>query len=105
MAVAPRKAALVSARELSGLVDAAVNAAHDKVPKATPLDSSVTIRWELVGRILRERDLAVAQSFAETVVSELKAKNVAATPALLVVDKRILAGFFERVNVPQLRPF
>ena len=105
MAVAPRKAALVSARELSGLVQAAVRVAQEKVPKATPIDDALIVRWELVGRILRERDFGIAQSFAEEVVAELNAKNVAAKPALLVIDRRILAGFFERVNVPQLRQF
>jgi hypothetical protein len=104
MAVAPRKAGLVTARELPNLVQAAVKAAHAKVPKATPLDeSAITIRWELIGRILRERDLGVAQSFADAVVAELKAQNVAASPALLVIDRRILAGYFERLNVPQQR--
>ena len=105
MAVAPKKAALVSARELPALVDAAVKAAQAKVPKATPADNALVRRWELIGRILRERDLAVAQGFADAVVSELKTRNVAAAPALLVIDKKILAGFFERVNIPQQRQF
>jgi len=106
MAVAPRtKAALVSARELPKLVDAAVRAAQVKVPKATPAEDALTLRWELIGRILRERDLGVAQGFADAVVAELKAQNVAASPALLVIDKRILAGFFERPNIPVQREF
>lgn len=106
MAIAPKtKAALVSVRELPGLVDAAVRVAHQKVPKATPADEALLLRWDLIGRILRERDLNVAQGFADAVVTELKAKNIAATPALLVIDKKILAGFFERVNIPQDRQF
>ena len=106
MAVTPRtKAALVSARELPKLVDAAVRAAHVKVPKATPADDALLWRWELIGRILRERDLNVAQGFADAVVTELKAQNVAASPALLVIDKKILAGFFERPNIPVPREF
>ncbi len=106
MATTPRtKAALVSVRELPGLVDAAMRAAHVKVPKATAADNALLLRWDLIGRILRERDLGVAQGFADAVVAELKAKNVAATPALLVIDKKILAGFFERVNIPQQRQF
>lgn len=103
MAVTPKaKAALVSARELPGLVDAAVKVAAQKVP-GVAADDKVTIRWELIGRILR--DLKQAQPFADAVSAELKAKGVAVNPAVLIIDKRILAGFFERVNLPQQRQF
>ena len=106
MTLAPKsKAALVSIRELPSLVEAAVRTAHVKVPKATAADDALLLRWDLIGRILRERDLNVAQGFADAVVAELKAKNVAASPALLVIDKKILAGFFEKVNIPQQRQF
>ncbi len=103
MTIAPRtKAALVSARELPGLVDAAVKAAaiRAKIPE---VEGPVVVKWELVGRVLR--DLKQAQPFADGVVAELGAKGVKASPAILTVDKKILAGFFEKIAVPQLRQF
>jgi hypothetical protein len=39
------------------------------------------------------------------VVKELAGQGVKANPAVLIIDKRILAGFFERLNVPQQREF
>ena len=105
MAIAP-KAKLVSARELSGLVTEAVKAAaanpklKEKLDLAEP---AITIRWDLIGRILR--NLEDAQTFSGDVAKSLKAKNISVTPATLIIDKRILAGFFERVQVPIERQF
>jgi hypothetical protein len=103
VSIAPRtKAALVSARELPNLVDAAVKAAavRAQIPDAA---GPVIVKWELIGRVLR--DLKQAQPFADGVVAELGAKGVKASPAILIVDKKILAGFFEKIAVPQQRQF
>lgn len=105
MALAP-KAKLVSARELHGLVAEAVKvaAANPKLKEKLDLsEPAVTIRWDLIGRILR--NLEDAQTFSGGVASALKAKNIAVTPATLIIDKRILAGFFERTQVPIERQF
>jgi hypothetical protein len=105
MALAP-KAKLVSARELPSLVTEAVRAAaaNPKLKGKIDLaDPTITIRWELIGRILR--DLADAQTFSADVAKSLKAKSITVTPATLIIDKRILAGFFEKVQVPIERQF
>lgn len=102
MAVAPTKAALVSNRELTRVVDAAVKAVIERT-KIPVDDGSVVIRWELIGRILR--DLDTAQPFATQVAKEMTVLGVKATPAVLIIDKKILAGFFERLNLPQQRQF
>lgn len=105
MALAP-KAKLVSARELPGLVSEAVKAAaaNPKLRQKIDLaDPTITIRWELIGRILR--DLNDAQLFSADVAKSLKARNITVTPATLIIDKRILAGFFEKVQVPIERQF
>jgi len=105
MAIAP-KAKLVSARELPGLVSEAVKAAAANPRLKEKLDLSepaITIRWDLIGRILR--NLEDAQTFSGDVAKSLKAKNISVTPATLIIDKRILAGFFERVQVPIERQF
>src|SRR5690242_13269693 len=99
MTIAPKpKAALVSARELPGLVDAAVKVAavRAKIPE---VEGPIVVKWELIGRVLR--DLKQAQPFADGVVAELGAKGIKASPAILIVDKKILAGFFEKIAVPQ----
>ncbi len=105
MALAP-KAKLVSARELPGLVTEAVKvaAANPKLKEKIDLsEPAITIRWDLIGRILR--DLNDAQLFSADVAKSLKARDIAVTPATLIIDKRILAGFFERVQVPIERQF
>jgi hypothetical protein len=103
MAVAPKaRAGLVSNRELQGLVDAAVKVAAERTQ--TPIgDGSTVLKWELIGRILR--DLNTAQPFAAEVTRALGAQGVKASPAVLIIDKKILAGFFERLNIPQERQF
>lgn len=100
---APKKAALVSARELNTVVAAAVKAAGARVKVPPADDGPLIIKWELIGRILR--DLNQAQPFAQEVVKELSAKSIKATPAVLIIDKKILAGFFEKIQVPVERQF
>lgn len=104
MAVAPKpKAGLISARELPSVVDAAVKAASVRVKLPVETTGPVIVKWDLIGRVLR--DLNQAQPFAAEVVKELAAKNVKASPAVLIVDKKILAGFFEKLQVPIERQF
>jgi len=109
MATAPKaapKAKLVSARELPSLVAEAVKvaAANPKLKDAlNEAEPAITIRWDLIGRILRNLDQA--QLFSGEVTKALRAKNISVTPATLIIDKRILAGFFERVQVPIERQF
>jgi hypothetical protein len=105
VAVAPAKpkAALIPARELNSVVAAAVKAAGARVKLPPTDDGPLIIRWELIGRVLR--DLNQAQPFAAEVVKELAAKSIKATPAVLIIDKKILAGFFERPQLPIERQF
>lgn len=92
-----RKATLVPARELPKIVEAAVHAAGDRVGISGPL----VLRWDLAGKVVR--DLLEGQKFAEHVAKHVTAAGVDAAPAVLAIDNHIIAGFFERHAVPQVR--
>jgi hypothetical protein len=103
MAVSPTtKAKLISARRLPDVVAAAVKVANDR-HKVAEDRSPLVLRWELIGRILRDRNLA--GDFAQTVSAEVAKTGIEVQPAVLIIDKDILAGFFERANVPIPREF
>jgi hypothetical protein len=92
-----KSAALISARELPKLVNAAIQAAghHDAVSTA------VVVKWDLIGREIRE--MLAAEKFASDVSKHLGDAGHPVTSAVLQIDKRIIAGFFERLAVPQIR--
>lgn len=98
MALDPKATAtLVSARELPGIVEKAVREAGQHVEGA----GALVVRWDLIGREIR--DFAKANEFASAVVKGVGAHGIAATPAVLAIDKKIIAGFFERSAIPQIR--
>lgn len=94
-----KRANLVSARELPNVVDSAVKAASQRI--GSQVSGPVVRRWDIAGKILR--DLAAAQSFSKEVTAEVTRAGVRAKPALLIVDKEILAGFIDRDHLPKLR--
>ena len=91
------KALLIQQRDLSRVVERAVKLAEERLGGPVADDRFVR-KWEILGRILRERDLLVAEKFANEVARNL---GPAAQPALVKIDDRILAGFIERIDVPQ----
>ena len=102
MAITPtRGSKLVSARELSKTVEAAVKAASAR----TGADPSgpVIVKWELVGRIAK--NLAQGQELATEITGELGKSGLRVQPAVLGVGRQIICGFFEPPNVPLLREF
>ena len=102
MAVDLRKSAtLVSAQELTKIVNHAVKAAGERSGATGP----VVLRWELAGRVIRPGPdaLKLAHDFADTVARQVTLGGIEATPAVLIIDKEITAGFFERAAVPQQR--
>jgi hypothetical protein len=102
MAVTPtKKVNLVSARQLPNLVDSAVKAATQRIGSSA--SGPLVRRWDIAGKVLR--DLAAAQSFSKEVTAEVTKAGVRAKPALLIVDREILAGFIDRDHIPKLREF
>ncbi|WP_010186942.1 hypothetical protein [Sphingomonas sp. PAMC 26605] len=97
MATDIRKATLVAARDLPKIVEAAVHAAGDRVG----VSGQLVLRWDLAGKVVR--DLLEGQKFADNVALHMKAAGVDAAPAVLAIDNHIIAGFFERQAVPQIR--
>ncbi len=91
------KAALISARELPKVVDAAIKAAGDK-GHAGPF----VLRWDIAGKVIRE---AEAHAFATNVAKQLGAAGHEVSPAVLTIGGETLAGFVERNALPQFREF
>ena len=99
MAIASKSvAALVSARELPKVVDEAIKAA---TAAGIASDGPLVVKWDLIGR--QVRDLEAGEAFSGAVAKSLTGSGVKASPALLKIDKIIIAGFFERANIPQTR--
>lgn len=94
-----KSAALIKAHELPRLVEAAVKAAGDHGVAS----SALITKWDLVGRMMK--DMAAAEKFADGVSAQINKGGHAVSPAILKIDGRILAGFYERVAIPQFREF
>lgn len=102
MAITPtRGSKLVSARELSKVVEAAVKAGSARVAGAEA-SGPVIVKWELVGRVAK--NLAQGQELAKAITAEL-GPEMRVQPAVLGVGRQIICGFFEPPNVPELREF
>ena len=103
MATTPtRGSKLVSARELSKTVEAAVKAASARVAGAEA-SGPVIVKWELVGRVAK--NLAQGQELATAITGELGKSGLKVQPAVLGVGRQIICGFFEPPNVPLAREF
>ena len=103
MAVAPQtRAGLIPARQLPELVAKAVKLAEERTGVA-PGKNGILLKWELIGRIIREG--RQAETFASAVAGELTRQGFRVDPAVAIVNKKIYCGFIERLNVPQLREF
>jgi hypothetical protein len=97
-----KAAALVGGKELSMMVDKAVALAAARHQVAVS-DTNLIIKWELIGRLLKDKLLA--EKFSEEVATQLVKGGIAAQPATLRFGKQILCGFFEKANLPIPRQF
>jgi hypothetical protein len=97
-----KAAALVSGTDLAKMVDKAVLIAAQRHQVAVS-DTNLILKWELIGRLLKDKLLA--DKFADEVASQLVKGGFAAQPATLRFGKQILCGFFERANLPVVRPW
>ena len=97
MALEAKKAALVATRDLPKIVEAAVHAAGIRLATNDP----IVVRWDLAGKVVK--DFAEGQHFADAVAKHVTAGGIDASPAVLLIDKKIIAGFFERLAIPQIR--
>jgi hypothetical protein len=102
MAVEPTtKAKLVSARELSKVVDEAVKAAAGR-PAIGGSGHNLILSPEILGRILRE---AEGQHFAEAVAKGVEKSGISVQPVVLPIGHGWeIAGFIER-DALQAREF
>ena len=96
------KAELISARKLPDMVDKAVELALQRID-VNPGKANIISKWELIGR--RVKALADGDVFSQAVAKSMAELGTPVEPAVLKIDKWILAGFFERINVPIDRPF
>lgn len=101
MAITPTSSSkLVSARDLSKVVEAAVKAAG---VRGEAVSGPVIVKWELVGRVAKS--LAQGQELATAITGELGKSGMKVQPAVLSVGRQIICGFFEPPNVPVIREF
>lgn len=94
------KAGLISKRDLVGKIEQAVKLADARL-KLPGEAGELVVRWDIYGRILR--DARHADQFASEVTNQIGALGVSASPALLAIDKKLLAGFIEKIAVPKQR--
>jgi hypothetical protein len=98
---------LVSARELSKVVDEAVKAASLRTPTgdggASGGAHNVILRPDILGRLIRELDQA--QHFANAVAKGVEKSGIGAEPVVVPIGRGLnIAGFIER-DALQIREF
>lgn len=97
VARAPQTAALIPSRNLPKLVKEAVRLADERLG-APAAAGPIVRKWELVGRVVK--DLQTADRFSAEVTQNL---GPMARPALVKIDDKILAGFIEKIAIPEAR--
>jgi hypothetical protein len=96
VALDPKKAALIPARNLPKIINEAILQAEARLGGIVT-EPKIVRKWELIGRVCRT--LPEAERFATEVSAQL-GPNV--SPGLIKIDDKILAGFIERLKVPQV---
>jgi hypothetical protein len=95
------RAKLVSAPELTKVVEEAIRAAGSRTP--VPTGHNIIISPDILGRVIRELDQA--QHFAQAVSKGVNKAGIGAEPVVLTVGPGInIAGFIER-DALQIREF
>lgn len=91
----------VSAAMLAKSIDGAIlkAAVRFQVPVAGP---TLSLKWEIVGRILRDMDATHALGIAEEVTKSVnKLSGIDAQAAISRINGGILVGFIERAQLPR----
>ena len=98
-----RRARVVSINKLSATIDKAIASAVRRYDIGASKPNLLG-GGDLIGRVLRERDVASAFKFAEDVTAKVnKLKGVAGVPVVSKVAGGIFVGFIERSqNLRQL---
>lgn len=98
--MAARKAQTISISKLVSSVDKAVEAAARK--QGVSLGGPTLInRWEIIGRILRERiDMNDAFALATEVTQAAALQGLKVQPVASRIGREILIGFVARSNLP-----
>lgn len=92
---------VISAADLSRSIDSAITRAATKfnVPPAGP---NLSLKWEIVGRIIKNIDAAAALELAADVTKAVnRLPGIDAQPTISRVKGGILVGFIERGQIPR----
>lgn len=100
MAKAPETAKLISARELAAHVQKAADIAAKQLGLSSG-PAGVIARWELYGRLVK--DFAEGQTFAAATKKALDKSVGSVRSGVVMIDKRIIAGFFPSKVVDEIR--
>lgn len=100
-AATPVSADVISSADLARSIDSAVTRAATKfnVPPAGP---NLSLKWEIVGRIMKNIDAAQALELATDVTKSVnRLPGIDAQPTISRVKGGILVGFIERAQIPR----
>jgi hypothetical protein len=93
-----KKVKVVAAKDLSRSVDRAVSVATKRLAiKAEK--PTYQLNWDILGRILRTKDIGAAFAFAEEVSRRVELGGIEAQPTCCRIDGFILAGFIEKIAI------
>lgn len=93
------KAQSVSLAQLDSMVNDAAKLAAKRLELTTLKKGNLVVRWDLVGRQIR--DLATAQKFSNDVARQLNKAGMDVKPAISIINKQIIAGY---IPVNRLSP-
>jgi hypothetical protein len=93
-----KKVKVVAAKDLSRSVDRAVSVATKRL-EIKAEKQTFQLNWEIIGRLLRTKDLGEAFAFAEEVSKGVKVSGIVAQPTCCKIDGFILAGFIEKIAI------
>lgn len=93
---------LISVSELPRVIESAVKTAQTRLGTRLPRGPIIR-KWEINGRVLA--DMTLAGSFTKEVTAAATKAGANVSPAILIIDNEIYAGFIEKSRIPVERSF
>jgi hypothetical protein len=93
-----KKVKVVAAKDLSRSVDRAVSVATKRLAIRAE-KTTLQLNWEIIGRLLRTKDIDEAFAFADEVSKRVAVGGIVAQPTCCKIDGFILAGFIEKMGL------
>lgn len=100
MAIAKKRAEVVSSEALAKSIDAAVARATKQLGITTG-KPNLAFKWEIVGRVVKNMKAGDAFELAQSISAGIKVPGVEAQPAISKIPGGILVGFIERAQLPR----